>query len=294
MNALVSVLCVGVLLAPIAAPPPPMARTRPALAKQLTPDARIVMTGVDFTGMTATLAPTANKPLFDLAGILKASPETRIRIEAFVDQTDPNADALSQSRAETVKARLIGLGAPAATLEAKGMGGQEPLVPSIVAAMKVKNRRVQLRVLVAPGGARPAVAVATSRSTPAPTVATPVVPAATPAPTPARTAVAAAAPVASPAAAGTKVTVVSTGKTSKLAPSLLAGLLKKAGADVVRIAQVKESRPATVVYFTPQFRAEAQRLESAGALPRGTTLVAVKKIDPQTSVMIVLGSESRK
>ena len=292
MNSFIGVsLCLSALLAPIAAPPPPMARTRPELVKQLVPDARIVMTGVDFTGMTATLAPTANKPLFDLAGVLKASPETRIRIEAFLDQTDANAEEISQARADAVKARLIGLGAPAATLEAKGMGGQEPLVPSIVAAMKVKNRRVQIRVLVAPGGkTAPAVA---AHPTPEPT-RTPIVAAPTPAPT-TTPALAVATPAPTPVPAqgktGTRVTVVSTRETSRMAPSLLTGLLKKAGADVVRIAQVKESRPATVVYFTPDFRAEAQRLGAAAALPRDTALVAVKRIDPQTSVMIVMGSE---
>lgn len=271
----------------------------PALAAKgmkakLEKDARFVLTGVEFQGMTATLTGGSRLALVPLVPILKQHPETRLVIEAFVDPTDPNAQALSDQRAAAVVARLIQLGAPRATLEAKGLGGTEVLVPSIVAAMKAKNRRIQVRVVVPPGAVKvaatpartPVVAVVTPRPTPR------VV--ATPAPTPRVIATPAPTPEPPrPASAGTRVIVVSTRGTAAGAAPVVTATLRRAGAEVVRIAEVRETRPATTIYHLPELAAEASRLRAAAGL-RSATLVSVKRIDPQTSLMIVLGSNERR
>lgn len=265
---------IAVLLLVLASAALAVAQTGGVKAK-LVPEARFVLTGVDFKGMTATLSDSARLPLVELATVLKQHPETKLRIEAFLDPTDADAEALSQQRAEAVVARLVQLGAPAATLEAKGMGGAEFLMPSIVPAMKAKNRRVQVRVLSAPQAG----SVATA-ATPRPVVATPV-------PTP----VVAATPA--PASGATRVVIVTTRNTAAGAGALISSALKRAGADVVRVAQVGESRPVTVVYHLPQFKAEAERLRAASAL-EGASLVSVQRIDPPTSLMVVLGGNERR
>ena len=267
----------------------------PGMKGKLTKDARFVLTGVDFQGMTATLTGGSRLALAQLVPVLKQHPETRLVIEAFVDPTDPNAQALSQQRADAVVARLVQLGAPAATLEAKGLGGTEVLVPSIVAAMKAKNRRIQVRVVVPPGSgtagaATPARTPVVAVATPAPTprvVATPAptpIAIATPAPTP---------EPARPPAAGTRVIVVSTRGTAAGTAPVVSATLRRAGADVVRMAEVREMRPATTIYHLPEHAAEASRLRSAAGLANAS-LVSVKRIDPQTSLMIVLGSNERR
>lgn len=257
----------------------PLPPSQAALLSKMKPEARFALDGVSFTGTTSTLQPASNKVLLDLAAVVKKHPETRLKLEVFVDPTDPGAQALSDKRAEILTARLKGFGAPAGAIEAVGLAGSEVLVPSIVEAMKAKNRRVMVRVIVAPG-ASPA--------------RTPVVVAATPAPTPSPLVVATPAPtpIATPAVAssgGARVTLVSTRSTPRSGAGSATSALRQAGMELVRIAQVQETRPVTVVYFTAQFQDEARRL--GGALSRSTRLVPVKRIDPRSDLLVVLGGE---
>lgn len=299
----ISMLVAALAGAPALAAPPKKAT---GMEAKLTANARFVLAGVQFQGMTAKLSDSSRLPLIQLVAVLKKHPETRLEIQAFVDATDPNALGLSQNRAKAVVARMVQLGAPKATLKAVGMGGKEALVPSIVPALKAKNRRVQVRVLTPPG-ARKAVAAATpsptrrpeTRPTPTPR-ATPVAittPAATPTPvaiaTPAPTPVPT--PALRPAADRTaaRVILVTTRGTAAGTGPRVSATLRRAGADVVRVAEVREQRPATTIYHLPEFGAEATRLRAATGLA-DATLVSVKRIDPQTGLMIVLGGNERR
>src|SRR5208283_1879409 len=74
--------------------------------------------GVEFPAGQASLTETSLATLSDLATVLAAHPESRLRIE---DNLDPGS--LSQRRAEAVVTALIEAGAPPATLPGASDGG---------------------------------------------------------------------------------------------------------------------------------------------------------------------------
>jgi outer membrane protein OmpA-like peptidoglycan-associated protein len=85
----------------------------------------------------------------NVAAILKAHPAVRVRIEGHTDSTGTPATnlALSQARAETVRATLESLGIAADRMSTVGFGATQPLVPDTTPANQAINRRVQFVVL---------------------------------------------------------------------------------------------------------------------------------------------------
>lgn len=140
---------------PAAAPPPAPAPPRPARvvprtprqaewAKQLGAHRRFVAEEVVFAGRTADLARDAG--LADLAVALAATPEVRVRIEAFADAThDPEADAkLTAAMAQVVTQRLVDLGVPRERLSWAGRGGESPVLPNFTSRGRAANRRIEI------------------------------------------------------------------------------------------------------------------------------------------------------
>jgi OOP family OmpA-OmpF porin len=114
-----------------------------------------------FRPNAADFAPGATKVVDDLAAVLLETKEVAIEIGVHTDDVPPpkgskladNA-ALSQARAEVVKAYLVGKGLDAGRLAPRGYGDAVPLEdpkgltgPKLDAA-RAKNRRVELKVLV--------------------------------------------------------------------------------------------------------------------------------------------------
>jgi OOP family OmpA-OmpF porin len=101
-----------------------------------------------FETNSATLAPSSNDQLHDVAVILVAYPKTHATIGGYTDNTG-DADAnmkLSQDRAASVVTELITLGVPGSQLTSKGYGDTHPVADNGTAVGRAQNRRIAIRV----------------------------------------------------------------------------------------------------------------------------------------------------
>lgn len=244
------------------APQPQLSAAQIAVRASLKPGEQIPLASIEFDGLSANLKEASAASLADLAAVLKAHPETRLKIESHVDPTDAAPVPLSQKRAEAVAAKLIALGAPASTVEPRGMGGSKSLFPSFVEAMKAKNRRVEIAVVTPPAGGD-AAAVAATASTPDP---------------------------ASAAASNARVKVLAS-KGASAAAVKLANQLKQKGSKVIAVAAVPEARRTTLVYYTPAHRQEAERLAAGLGLASAAKTAAAKSLGRGIDVVILVGAD---
>jgi outer membrane protein OmpA-like peptidoglycan-associated protein len=97
----------------------------------------------------ATLQPQSQEQIGNIAAILKAFPEVRVRIGGYTDNTGDAAAnlKLSQERADNVMAELAKLGVDPSRMEAKGYGEEHPVADNATEEGRQKNRRISLRVL---------------------------------------------------------------------------------------------------------------------------------------------------
>jgi outer membrane protein OmpA-like peptidoglycan-associated protein len=96
----------------------------------------------------ATLQPASQEQLTNIAAILKAYPQVKIRIGGYTDNTgEPAANLrLSQERADSVMNELVKLGIDRARMSATGYGEQSPIADNSTEEGRQKNRRISLRV----------------------------------------------------------------------------------------------------------------------------------------------------
>jgi outer membrane protein OmpA-like peptidoglycan-associated protein len=97
---------------------------------------------------SATLQPASNEQLGNIAAILKAYPNAKIKIGGYTDNTGDKAAnlKLSQDRASNVMAELVTLGVASDRLEAQGYGEDHPVADNNTDEGRQKNRRISLRV----------------------------------------------------------------------------------------------------------------------------------------------------
>jgi len=109
-----------------------------------------ILSGVLFAFGEDALRPEAGVVLRDLANTFLAHPEwALVEIEGHTD-TKGAADfnqALSERRAQNVRAALVDLGVPAERLQARGLGESELAVATGDEVREQANRRVELEVL---------------------------------------------------------------------------------------------------------------------------------------------------
>jgi OmpA-OmpF porin, OOP family len=101
-----------------------------------------------FETNSATLAPSSNDQLHDVATILVAYPKTRATIGGYTDNTG-DADAnvkLSQDRASNVVTQLVTLGVAPNRLTAKGYGEKHPVADNNTEVGRTQNRRIAIRI----------------------------------------------------------------------------------------------------------------------------------------------------
>ncbi len=121
----------------------------------------------------AIIKPESLPLLDEVAEVLRAHPElTKVRVEGNTDGRGPAPanQTLSQSRAESVRAYLVGKGVAVERLDAIGYGESKPLVKEKTAADQAKNRRVDFFILTrsdAAGG--PTKVIDSKGDTPTPT-----------------------------------------------------------------------------------------------------------------------------
>jgi len=101
-----------------------------------------------FDTNSATLQPASQAQLGNVAAILKAYPQIKMRIGGYTDNTgDPAANLqLSQQRADNVVAELTRQGVDPSRLSAKGYGEENPVADNSTDEGRQKNRRISLRV----------------------------------------------------------------------------------------------------------------------------------------------------
>ncbi len=96
----------------------------------------------------ATLQPSSQEQLNNIAAILKAYPNVHVKIGGYTDNTgDPAANvALSEARAKNVMDALVAAGIDPSRLEAKGYGDQYPVGDNATEEGRAANRRIALLV----------------------------------------------------------------------------------------------------------------------------------------------------
>jgi outer membrane protein OmpA-like peptidoglycan-associated protein len=103
----------------------------------------------------ATLQPASQEQLANIAAILKAYPQVKIRIGGYTDNTgDPAANlTLSEQRADNVMGELTRRGIDPSRVTAKGYGQDNPIADNSTEEGRQKNRRISLRVMEKPSAA---------------------------------------------------------------------------------------------------------------------------------------------
>ena len=130
----------------------------PAKLKQFTG----VIQGINFKVNDAALQPTSNATLDKAVAVLKEFGDLKLEIQGHTDDQPlkakgkyPDNQALSQARAESVKAYFVSKGISEARLTAKGYGDTVPvenpkdLKGGKLDAARAKNRRVEFKLVSA-------------------------------------------------------------------------------------------------------------------------------------------------
>jgi outer membrane protein OmpA-like peptidoglycan-associated protein len=101
-----------------------------------------------FDTNSATLQPSSQEQLKNIAEILKAYPNVHVKIGGYTDNTgDAQANmALSSDRAKNVMDALVGLGVDSSRLESQGYGDAYPVGDNSTEDGRAMNRRIALRV----------------------------------------------------------------------------------------------------------------------------------------------------
>lgn len=96
----------------------------------------------------ATLQPASAEQLNNVAAILKAFPDAKIRLGGYTDNTGDAAanQLLSEQRAVNVMGELARRGIEASRLSAKGYGEDDPIADNSTEEGRQKNRRISIRV----------------------------------------------------------------------------------------------------------------------------------------------------
>jgi outer membrane protein OmpA-like peptidoglycan-associated protein len=102
-----------------------------------------------FDTNSATLQPSSQEQLSNVANIMKAYPSVKLRIGGYTDnQGDAAANLkLSQARADAVMQQLVGMGVDPSRLDSKGYGEDHPVADNGSDAGRAMNRRISMRVM---------------------------------------------------------------------------------------------------------------------------------------------------
>ncbi|OZI30717.1 cell envelope biogenesis protein OmpA [Bordetella genomosp. 10] len=102
---------------------------------------------VEFETGSATLTPRGRELLDEVANVLPRIRADKVQIIGHTDSSGSRATnlALSQARADAVKAYMVEKGLPAARFDAVGVGPDQPLMSNATAEGRAKNRRIEFR-----------------------------------------------------------------------------------------------------------------------------------------------------
>lgn len=127
-------------------------RSRPLPPAPKPPERIAISTEVLFAFDSDTLGPGAPAELDRVATALAGRGAHRLAIEGHTDDVgdDDYNRALSERRAQAVRAYLAGRGLDAARIEARGLGEASPAAPNDSDEGRRKNRRVEIVILPDP------------------------------------------------------------------------------------------------------------------------------------------------
>jgi OOP family OmpA-OmpF porin len=102
-----------------------------------------------FDSSSAILRPESEEQVQNIASIMKAYPNLRLKIGGYTDSTG-SARAnmrLSENRAEAVRRELIAMEVPENRLQAEGYGDSHPVADNSTEEGRRRNRRISMKVL---------------------------------------------------------------------------------------------------------------------------------------------------
>ena len=103
---------------------------------------------LEFNTDSATLKPSSEEQLRNIAEILKAYPQVRVKIGGYTDSVgdDVHNLTLSQNRATNTMNEIVNLGIDRARLAAEGYGENLPVADNSTEEGRQRNRRIDIRV----------------------------------------------------------------------------------------------------------------------------------------------------
>ena len=107
-----------------------------------------VIQGIEFDTGKATIRPKSTATLDEALKVLKDYPDLRLEISGHTDDVgnhDQNV-ALSQSRADAVKAYFVSRGIEPSRISTRGAGPDQPIADNKTPDGKQKNRRIEFRL----------------------------------------------------------------------------------------------------------------------------------------------------
>ncbi len=115
----------------------------------------LVLRGVTFEFNKATLTPDAKSILDEVADELNARGDIKVEVDGHTDSrgSDSYNQQLSEGRADAVKAYLAERGIDPSRMTANGFGETQPIADNETDEGRELNRRVELKVIDAGGGA---------------------------------------------------------------------------------------------------------------------------------------------
>ncbi|OPZ62946.1 MAG: Outer membrane porin F precursor [Candidatus Aminicenantes bacterium ADurb.Bin508] len=116
------------------------------MAEDLARFGRTRVYGINFDTDSAVIRAESKAVLDRIVTLLKADGSLKITVEGHTDNTGSLArnKALSQERADAVKAYLVKGGVDGARLRSVGYGSEKPVGNNGTAAGRAQNRRVEL------------------------------------------------------------------------------------------------------------------------------------------------------
>ena len=113
--------------------------------KEVATTSKIITHGILFDVNKATLKPQSMGTINEICNLLKKDPSLKFEIDGFTDSTGnaQNNLALSQQRADAVKAQLVSMGIDASRLSSKGFGSTKPIDTNTTPEGRANNRRVE-------------------------------------------------------------------------------------------------------------------------------------------------------
>jgi outer membrane protein OmpA-like peptidoglycan-associated protein len=106
------------------------------------------LSDVLFDTGSANLKPGAREKLARVAGVLLSHPELKLQVEGHTDSvgSEDYNQRLSESRADSVRAYLVGQGIASGAVATAGFGESVPVASNDTASGRQQNRRVELVV----------------------------------------------------------------------------------------------------------------------------------------------------